>query len=170
MLCEDLPDPANRVELSTSLVDGSGIPAPEVHYRLSDDVRRATAWSTERATTSLVEAGAYTVESVPMRTNSHLLGTARMGEDPGSSVVDRWGMAHEVPNLAVIDGSVFVTVGAANPTSTICALALRSVEHLLEHRADVPVPEPAGGSAVRRASGHRRRTGAQRARWRLRAG
>ena len=63
-------------------------------------------------------------------------------------------MTHDVRNLAIIDGSVFVTVGAANPTSTISALALRAVEHLLAHRADVPVPEPArsfafpAGSAV----------------------
>jgi choline dehydrogenase-like flavoprotein len=148
VLCEDLPDPHNRVELSASLVDGSGIPAPEVHYRLSDDVRGAAEWSIRHATTSLVEAGAHTVDSVPMRSNSHLLGTARMGDDPGSSVVDRWGVAHDVPNLAVVDGSVFVTVGAANPTSTICALALRAVEHLLERRGDVPVPEPARSFAT----------------------
>ncbi len=148
VLCEDLPDLRNRVELSASLVDGSGIPAPEVHYRLSDDVRRATEWSIERTTTSLVEAGAHTIDAVPMRSNSHLLGTARMGDHPGMSVVDRWGVAHDVGNLAVVDGSVFVTVGAANPTSTICALALRTVEHFLERRGDVPVPEPARSYAT----------------------
>ena len=49
VLCEDLPHPDNRVELSRTLADGSGIPAPTVHYRLSDDVQRATAWSIERA-------------------------------------------------------------------------------------------------------------------------
>jgi hypothetical protein len=148
VLCEDLPHPDNRVELSRDLLDGSGIPAPAVTYRLSDDVRAAVAWSTERATESLLEAGAHTVDSAPMRTNSHLLGTARMGDDPSTSVVDRWGVAHDVRNLAVVDGSVFVTVGAANPTSTICALALRAVEHLLAHRADVPRPEPARTFAV----------------------
>jgi len=148
VLCEDLPDPDNRVELSASLIDGSGIRAPSVHYRLSDDMRGATAWSIERASVSLVEAGAHTVDSVPMRSNSHLLGTARMGDDPASSVVDRWGVAHDVPNLAIIDGSVFVTVGAANPTSTICALALRAVDHLVERHVEVPVPEPARSFAV----------------------
>jgi choline dehydrogenase-like flavoprotein len=141
ILCEDLPDAEHRVELSPDLVDGDGVPAPAVTYRLSDDVRAAIAWSTERATESLVEAGAHTVDSAPMRTNSHLLGTARMGDDPSASVVNRWGVCHDVPNLGIIDGSVFVTVGAANPTSTICALALRAVEHLLDRRSDVPVPE-----------------------------
>ena len=131
MLCEDLPHLDNRVELSSTLIDGAGIPAPKVTYRLGDDAHRAIAWSTERATESLVEAGAHTIDSAPMRTNSHLLGTARMGEDRDVSVVDPWGMTHDVRNLAIIDGSVFVTVGAANPTSTISALALRAVEHLL---------------------------------------
>jgi choline dehydrogenase-like flavoprotein len=143
ILCEDLPDVENRVELSTTLTDGSGIAAPKVTYRTSDDVHRAAAWNVERATVSLTEAGAHTVEWVPMRNNSHLLGTARMGDDRATSVVDRWGVAHDVRNLVIIDGSVFVTVGAANPTSTICALALRAVDHLLAHRGDVAVPDPA---------------------------
>ena len=55
-------------------------------------------------------------------------------------MVDPWGVTHDVRNLAIIDGSVFVTVGAANPTSTISALVLRAVDHLLAHRADVPSP------------------------------
>jgi choline dehydrogenase-like flavoprotein len=55
-----------------------------------------------------------------------------MGEDPDTSVVDPFGRAHDVPNLFIVDGSVFVTAGAANPTSTIAALALRAAEHMLE--------------------------------------
>ena len=49
-------------------------------------------------------------------------------------------MAHDVPNLGIIDGSTFVTSGGVNPTSSICALALRAVEHLIAHRGDVPTP------------------------------
>ena len=64
-----------------------------------------------------------------------------MGEDPDASVVDPWGMAHDVPNLGIIDGSVFVTVGGANPTSTIVSLALRAADHLLERRSSLPTPE-----------------------------
>jgi choline dehydrogenase-like flavoprotein len=54
----------------------------------------------------------------------HLLGTARMGNDPERSVVDSWGRSHEVKNLVIVDGSIFVTSGGVNPTSTIQALAL----------------------------------------------
>ena len=55
----------------------------------------------------------------------HLLGTARMGDDPETSVVDRDLQAHDVPGLYVVDGSVFVTSAGVNPTSTVVALASR---------------------------------------------
>ena len=55
----------------------------------------------------------------------HLMGTARIGVDPLTSVCDPFGRTHDVPNLFVADGSVFVTAGAMNPTATICAFALR---------------------------------------------
>ncbi len=67
----------------------------------------------------------------------HLMGTARMGNDPKRSVVDQWCRSHDVPNLYVLDGSVFVTSSGFNPTATICAVALRAVNHMLENRANV---------------------------------
>jgi choline dehydrogenase-like flavoprotein len=60
----------------------------------------------------------------------HFLGTARMGNDPKTSVTDAECRAHEMPNLVVPDGSVFVTAGAVNPTSTIQAIALRAADAL----------------------------------------
>ena len=54
----------------------------------------------------------------------HLMGTARMGRDPKTSVVNERGQAHDVKNLFIVDGSIFVTAGGVNPTSTIQALAL----------------------------------------------
>jgi choline dehydrogenase-like flavoprotein len=61
----------------------------------------------------------------------HLLGTARMGADPATSVVDQFGRSHDVPNLFTVDGSIFVTSGGVNPTNTICALALRCAAHIV---------------------------------------
>ena len=103
----------------------------------------------ERATESLTEAGAHTVDGVACATTATCSAPRAWATTATSSVVDRWGIAHDVRNLAIVDGSVFVTVGAANPTSTISALALRAVDHLLAHRADVPVPEPARHFALR---------------------
>lgn len=140
-VCEDLPDIERRVTLAADLSDVDGLPAPAVHYHLDDNTRRMLAWHTERAGESLDAAGASAVESFPALRNGHLMGTTRMGDDPATSVVDRWNLAHDVPNLGVIDGSVFVTAGGVNPTATIAALALRAAEQLLERRSSIPRPD-----------------------------
>ena len=78
-----------------------------------------------------------TVDPLARVAGWHLMGTTKMGNDPATSVVDRWGRAHDVPNLFVVDGSVFVTSAPVNPTSTIQALALRTAEWLDAHFAEV---------------------------------
>jgi choline dehydrogenase-like flavoprotein len=60
-----------------------------------------------------------------------------MGNDPAHSVVDPYGRAHDVPNLFVYDGSVFVTSSGFNPTATICAIALRCSLNLIETHNEV---------------------------------
>ena len=92
LFAEDLPDEANRVTLSTTVTDSSGIPAPEVHYAMADNARRMLDFHIERATESMDAAGAYKIEVDRLMRYSgwHLLGTARMGNDPTTSVVDRW--------------------------------------------------------------------------------
>jgi choline dehydrogenase-like flavoprotein len=142
LVCEDLPDPANRVDLSPTLTDRCGLAAPRITYRISDNTRALCEWHLDKTQESLAEAGAWHTEVASgYPPNGHFMGTARMGDDPNRSVVDRWSMAHAVPNLGVIDGSTFVTSGGVNPTSSISALALRAVEHLIAHRGNVPTPE-----------------------------
>ena len=65
------------------------------------------------------------------------MGTARMGDDPQHSVTDRWGRTHDVPNLFIVDGSLFVTCAPINPTSTIQALALRTADWLANNFSEV---------------------------------
>ena len=79
-----------------------------------------------RGTDILTAAGARDILSeAPIRTNGvHMMGTARMGLDPARSVVNEWGRAHDVKNLFVVDGSIFVTSAGVNPTRTIQALSL----------------------------------------------
>jgi choline dehydrogenase-like flavoprotein len=139
---EDLPDQANRVTLSSVVADSSGVPAPELHYNVSQNSRRLLDFHIEKASESMLAAGAHTVEVDRLMRYSgwHLLGTARMGDDPATSVVDRWNRSHDVANLYVVDGSCFVTSGGVNPTSTICALALRAADHLVETRFEQQVP------------------------------
>ena len=72
---------------------------------------------------------------------AHVLGTARMGDDSRTSVTDPFGRLHDVPNVVVTDGSVFVTSGGANPTLTIMALALRAAREVSgTGRSDRPEP------------------------------
>ncbi len=66
----------------------------------------------------------------------HHLGTARMGINPTTSVVNEWGRTHDVKNLFVIDGSLFVTSGGVNPTATIQALALYIADAVRRRLAD----------------------------------
>ncbi len=141
VLVDDLPETHNAVTLSPSLSDGNGIPAPRISYTVSENSRRALDFGLDRAAELLTAAGAHTVRRDPLVRESgwHLMGTARMGEDPARSVVDRWGRAHEVPNLFVVDASVFVTGAAVNPTTTIQAIALRSADWLAEHFEEVAV-------------------------------
>ena len=103
-----------------------GIPAPRITYRLNENSRRMIDFAIARGTEVLKAAGATEVESEgPLPYGGwHLMGTARMGTDPRSSVVNEWGRAHDVKNLFIVDGSLFVTSGGVNPTATIQALAL----------------------------------------------
>jgi len=139
---EDLPDEENRIVLSSDLVDGSGIPAPKLIYRISEDSRRNLDWMVARMKEAHEAAGAVATKKVDWMpaVGWHMLGTARCGDDRATSVVDQFGRAHDVPNLFVLDGSVFVTSSAVNPTSTITAFAARAVEHLMETASDQKVP------------------------------
>ncbi|MBX3026208.1 GMC family oxidoreductase [bacterium] len=126
VICEDLPEACNTVTLDSALVDSNGIPAPKVTYRLSDNSTAMLAHGVERAREVLTASGAREciVASPLPFAGWHLMGTARMGRDPETSVVNEWGRSHDVRNLFIVDGSIFVTAAAVNPTNTIQALAL----------------------------------------------
>ena len=129
-IAEDLPDEANTVTLDEALTDSDGIPAPRITYRIAENTRRLIDFHLERMREAHEAAGAVRTVDLPLLDDQpgHLLGTARMGREPASSVVEPNGRTHDVPNLYVIDGSVFVTAGGCNPTATIAALALRFAE------------------------------------------
>ncbi len=131
ILVEDLPESHNRVSIGRERA-ADGLPDVKLHYRLSSSSARMLEFGLARAEELLRTAGAYRVVRVSPApyTGWHLLGTARMGADPGRSVTDARGRCHAVPNLLVVDGSVFPTAGAVNPGSTIGALALKFADDL----------------------------------------
>ncbi len=140
VLGEDLPEEHNRVELDPELTDGDGIPAPKIAYTESDNSKKLLEFGAERAAEALEAAGATSVVTNPLARIAgwHLLGTARMGTDPEKSVVDRFGACHDMRNLFIIDGSIFVTGGAVNPTSTIQALALYVADNFTKRARNLP--------------------------------
>src|SRR5205823_974021 len=139
VMCEDLPEEHNQVVLDPVLTDSHGIPAPRVRYRLSENSERMIDHGVARAAEVLQACGAREIQTLRVMRPSgwHLLGTARMGTDPNRSVVNRWGQAHDVPNLFVIDGSILVTSAGVNPTTTIQALALRTADHIIAERRNL---------------------------------
>ncbi len=131
MMTEDLPDPLNRVSIGAEILD-DGLPLPRIAYTISENTRRMTEFGFARADEFFSAADAAEVhraEYVPY-TGWHLLGTARMGDDPAASVVDASGRMHRVRNIVVADGSVMPTAGALNPGSTIGAVALKFADDL----------------------------------------
>jgi glucose dehydrogenase len=126
-LVEQLPDPENRITPAFDQVDSFGIPRPRIQYHLGEFVERGMA-EARRVSEQIFEAmGAYQIEhSEEHQGAGHVMGTYRMGDDPTSSVVNAEGRTHDHPNLFLLGSGVFPTVGTANPTLTIAALALRA--------------------------------------------
>jgi choline dehydrogenase-like flavoprotein len=96
---EDLPETANQVTLSKTLVDSDGLPAPHIVHKVNENSHRLLQFNIDRCLESVRAAGAIeTLVSVPVRESGwHLIGTTVMGADPKTSVVDQWGAAHDIP-------------------------------------------------------------------------
>lgn len=126
---EMLPRESNQVKLSKELKDKHGIPV--AHVTMSyDDNEKAMLRHTDKVVRDVMEA-AGAEQVLLARGAYHLLGTCRMGTDPERSVVGPSCRSHDIPNLLICDGSVFPTIGAANPSLTIEALALRTAAQML---------------------------------------
>jgi len=136
-ICEDLPEEHNTVTLDPVLKDSSGIPAPKIDYTLSENSRRMLDHAVARGTEILRAAGAHDIgfDAPIVDGGWHLMGTARMGTDPSRSVVNEWGRSHDVKNLFIVDGSIFVTSAGVNPTRTIQALALYVADSMKQRLA-----------------------------------
>jgi choline dehydrogenase-like flavoprotein len=135
VISEDLPELHNRIELDREHCDASGMPGIKVHYSLSENTRRMLTHGLNASKQVLEAAGARVISSfAPVKhTGWHLMGTARMGLNPQTSVVNRFGQVHSVKNLFVVDSSAFVTSGAVNPVATAQAYTLWACDHIKTH-------------------------------------
>jgi choline dehydrogenase-like flavoprotein len=128
-----LPRATNAVSLDADHKDARGRPSLCLTYEDHPDDRKAQHWFQARTRELMEAAGAAEIWDLPILPSDgsvHLLGTARMGDDPRASVVDRYHRAHDVPNLFICDGSSLVTSGRGQPTMTIQALAFRAADHI----------------------------------------
>ena len=140
---EMIPNPDSYCEIDPDRVDQWGIPTLRFHFKWSDhEIKMAK--DMQQTFRSIVEAagGTYLTKTDPDGENPygiedggviiHEIGTARMGSDPKTSVLNGYCQAHEVKNLFVTDGASFVSNPDKNPTLTILALSWRASDYLLQ--------------------------------------
>ncbi len=128
-----LPLEANSVTIDPTLKDAWGLPCMRVTYKDHPDDLKNAKFLVSKALQIAQAAGATKAWPQPVgpQTQSvHLLGTCRMGNDPRTSVVDKYHRTHDVRNLFICDGSSMVTSSRGQPTETISALAFRAGEHI----------------------------------------
>lgn len=153
---EQLPDEKNTISLDPTLRDCFGDPAPRITYSVGAYERNAREAAIEHARRILTAAGVDKIDgNVAQGLGAHPMGTCRMGDDPAASVVNRDLRAHEVSNLYVVGGGVFVTGSSLQPSLTIAALAIRAAEHIAQGSA-LRIPHDGVRSSSPRASSRKR--------------
>jgi choline dehydrogenase-like flavoprotein len=125
---EVLPNERNQVTLAEEK-DRFGLPVARVTFSYGDNDKRLIDHALRFMRQSLEAVGARDLW-VQEDDTAHLHGTARMGDDPKTSVVNADCRSWDIPNLWICDGSVFPTVGGVNPSVTIQAIALRTADRI----------------------------------------
>jgi len=141
---EQIPNEHCYAELDPSTVDRWGIPVLRFHWKWSDYEHLQVKHMQETFRALIADMGGEVFPEMPSAEEGygiaaggriiHELGCTRMGADPGSSVVDANCRAHEVKNLFIADGGVFVSQADKNPTWTILALAMRTASHIADEK------------------------------------
>ncbi len=127
---EILPNPENRVTLDPQK-DPIGLPRPHIRFGIDAYTTRSLELGQQRHMAIMQAMRCTSILAGPPRVNTSIIGgTARMGTDPKTSVVDPALRAHEHPNLFVVGSAVFPTMGISPPTLTIAALALRAADQI----------------------------------------
>jgi choline dehydrogenase-like flavoprotein len=142
---EMIPNEHTYCEIDPNVVDTYGIPVLRFHARFSEHEINQAKHMQETFREIIHEMGGTPLTAMPTRERNyglenvgriiHEVGTTRMGDDPQTSVLDRWCRAHEVNNLFVVDGSPFPTATGANPTLTIMANAWRVCDYIASAQA-----------------------------------
>jgi choline dehydrogenase-like flavoprotein len=130
---------SNYVEIDPNgVVDAWGVPVLKIHVQHSENEREMGRDAAETSEEILRAAGAEGVSTggrvtVPGRI-IHELGTARMGDDPKKSVLNKFNQVWDARNVFVVDGAAFASSGNQNPTLTILALTIRACDYIADER------------------------------------
>jgi gluconate 2-dehydrogenase alpha chain len=131
-----LPYEDNYLDLDPAVKDPLGYPVIRITADYKDNERKLAAFIQDRMAEWFMAAGAVAVERTPIGTmgpTTHAYGGTRMGDNPETNVVNRWGLSHEAPNLGILGASAMGTSGARNPTLTAQALAWRTADYLVRN-------------------------------------
>jgi glucoside 3-dehydrogenase (cytochrome c) catalytic subunit len=133
---ECLPRESNYVDLDPTVVDKWDIPALRIHCQWSDNERKMLQEMSVQAAEMLESIGASDVsafvEDNPPGLTIHEMGSARMGRDPDTSVLNGWNQAWDVPNLFMTDGACMTSSANQNPSITYMALTARATNHAVD--------------------------------------
>lgn len=134
---EDPPQESNKINLHPTDRDALGLPLPVLEYSHHPNTKAMMRHAVAQARELYSALGATDIRdnTDQLGGGCHNMGVARMSADPRDGVTNRWGQAHDIPNLFISDGSVFSTSAAPNPTLTIVALAIRQADHIAERMA-----------------------------------
>ena len=137
---EMLPRADNRITLHASKTDSWGLPLVHIDCTFGENERKLAAQADKDAQAMLRAAGCTNVRALfphlsPPGTSVHEMGTARMGLDPATSVLNRHNQAHDVPNLFITDGSCMTSSGCVNPSLTYMALSARAAHYAADRLA-----------------------------------
>ncbi len=126
----------NQVSINKNVSDAWGIPALHIDTKYTDNEFNMAKDAVDTASAMAQEAGfeilTKNYQPNPPGYSIHELGTCRMGDDPKTSVLNKWNQSHDVKNLFVVDASSFTSAGWQNPTMTILSLSMRASEHLAD--------------------------------------
>lgn len=139
---ESIPMKSNYCEIDPEVVDQWGIPVLKFHYQWSDHERNQSRHMHNTFEEIFDKMGAIPLGDKPGADEDyglhnpgriiHEVGTTRMGDDPATSVVNKYQQLHEVPNVFIVDGGPFVSQADKNPTWTILALSWRTSEYIVD--------------------------------------
>ncbi|MGB2625720.1 MAG: GMC family oxidoreductase [Candidatus Acidiferrum sp.] len=130
---ECLPNHGNYIEIDTMKLDAWGIPTLKIHCEWGENERAMSRDISAQAAEMLAAAGAKSItvssEMTPPGLSIHELGTARMGLDPKTSVLNAYNQAHDVKNLFVTDGACMTSSSCVNPSLTYMAITARACDY-----------------------------------------